>query len=266
MPSPTSAHSSGVAAAGEETLTASIDWRAEKKDCVLFDMVDGTDLMERGFANWCSAIVVFNPRRARIEGAFVALSDATMYYATERTDGVFKINLNDTIEANRSRRQPISLRIPSNIKKDFRDATVCMYGQKSKNLLSLLNLANERSRFPGWLQENIRLDEDRKSSRQQNLEFRFYNFAGNPMMARLAEGAVDVVFDLSDQYLHDVVPGAFIAMQAGGFLGSTKERREIKTGELAQMLFRPAEKLSYILALNEELYQEAYAVLRESLK
>jgi hypothetical protein len=82
---------------------------------------------------------------------------------------------------------------------------MCSYGQKSGNLLQLLKL-HDKQTFIQLLNNNIK-EEDRikTDTIARDVKFRFYNFAGNPMMVKLAEGIIDVVFDLKGQKPHDVV-------------------------------------------------------------
>lgn len=86
------------------------------------------------------------------------------------------------------------------------------------------------------------------------MDFRFYNLAGNPMMARLAEGTVDVVLELDGQLPHDVVPGAYIAMKAGAVFGNIDGDKTFSEQELADFLLKPADQsIRYILAANKDL-------------
>ena len=74
---------------GEESLD-SADLRQEKRICVLVDMIDGTDLLQRGFSNWCSAVVIFDPSGTppKILASFVAIKGEAMYFANQH--GAFK--------------------------------------------------------------------------------------------------------------------------------------------------------------------------------
>jgi fructose-1,6-bisphosphatase/inositol monophosphatase family enzyme len=47
---------------------------------------------------------------------------------------------------------------------------------------------------------------------------RIYNLGGNPMMLKVAERTIDAVFEVVGQHPHDVVPGAYIARQAGAIV------------------------------------------------
>lgn len=52
---------------GEESIVRNKDltFYESKKTVALLDMVDGTDLINRGLGNWCSAMVFFIPPRGR---------------------------------------------------------------------------------------------------------------------------------------------------------------------------------------------------------
>jgi fructose-1,6-bisphosphatase/inositol monophosphatase family enzyme len=202
---------------GEESLVKGKNLADQKGHCVLLDMVDGTDLLQRGFSNWCSAIVVFYPIRSRIEGAFVAFPDQTLYFASEKEDGAYKTKF----RGKPSPREAASrISIPKK-PTSLRDASVCIYAQKSGALLKVLERFNQSPKLLKLLENNVARDKADKGS----VGFRFYNLAGNPMMARLAEGTVDAVIDLAGQQPHDFAAGVFIAMKAGAVLGNLNERK-----------------------------------------
>lgn len=248
-----------VAVHGEESLGSPIGLSEETRPSVLVDMIDGTDLLERGFSNWCSAVVIFSPRPPTIEGAFVLQrSDigTDVYFATRRLAHANKREIRIGKSGRSVKIDDIELTGPERAKnRNLRDAAVCIYGQKGDALVSLLELRNEE-KFINWLSRNITIDIQRRRRKENPLRFRFYNLAGNPMMARLAEGVVDVVFELQGQYMHDVVPGAYIARKSGASLGNTTGR-PIKEQELAEKLLHPTEsKISYILAANKKMVKE----------
>lgn len=237
---------------GEESLTDSICFADEKRICLLVDMIDGTDLLERHFGNWCSAIVVFDPQAVEILASFVAVpassgaQDGSMYYATR--EGAFKVSLK-----NRKILEPIPLTC-SRPDKDLQDASVCLYAQKNNNFEALVALQRKR-KFVSWLKQN-RLAGRKQNPGQGELKFRFYDFAGNPMMVRMCDGTVDVVFDLNGQSPHDVVPGAYVALKAGAVMG-TIEGKPLTEKQLAESLIRPGNSpLRYILAANQGMYEE----------
>jgi len=241
---------------GEESLSKGVDLSSETRMSVLIDMIDGTDLLQRGFSNWCSAITFFQPNEKKIKGAFVALPSDYIYYATDDRSGAYKKRLSQKKEE-----QEVKLAGPLRTRK-LRDASVCMYSQKSESLLKLLSLNNQK-RFIKWLSEITETERNnRDSGKTDNIGFRFYNLAGNPMMVKLAERVVDIVVELKGQAPHDVVPGAFIAIKAGAVLGKVTGE-DFSIAEISDALLRPSDsRLRYILAANEPLFNEFRALLR----
>ena len=251
---------------GEESIRPNLDLRNETRTCLLVDMIDGTDLLERGFSNWCSAIVIFTPREMRIEGAYVVQRSDFMdvaYYATRHLASAFKREVTRNADGDPILGRSIELKGPVKAKdRSLRDAAVCMYGQRSNSLLGLLELSKKQE-FITWLRENVRIDRKRKKGNEEELRFRFYDLAGNPMMVKLAEGGVDVVFDLMGQAPHDVVPGTFIALRSGAKLGDRNGKPLTET-ELTERLLTPAateSQVTYVLAANEEMLQELVELL-----
>jgi fructose-1,6-bisphosphatase/inositol monophosphatase family enzyme len=121
--------------------------------------------------------------------------------------------------------------------KRLEDSFLCVYGQKSSHLKSVMNCTALLDRV-----------------------HRVYNFAGNPMMAKVADGTMSGVFELLGQSPHDVVPGVFIAQCAGATLLGL----DGQPIDLAESLCRPAakdRKLKYILCCTAELAND----LREAL-
>jgi fructose-1,6-bisphosphatase/inositol monophosphatase family enzyme len=241
---------------GEESLN-DVNLENETRTCVLIDMIDGTDLLQRNFANWCSAIVVFKPQERDILAAYVAIPRTSLsetgylYYAT-KAPGAYKIPLRSSDAA-----APIPLDCAVR-GRTLRDASVCMYSQKNANFESLLSLSRKR-KLAAWLRANNKKPPGKEGRGESN--FRFYNFAGNPMMARIGDGIVDVVFDLVGQAPHDVLPGAFIAAKAGAVFGHI-DGRPISTKEMGGALVRPAEtRLSYVLSANRLMFDEMTRLL-----
>lgn len=253
---------------GEESTKPSINLNNEERPCILVDMIDGTDLLERGFSNWCSAIVIFTPSKKRIDGAYVAVQLGLtnyMYYALGPEDNAFKIEYKET-DGVWSCGEDIKLKLAIDKDKSLEDASVCSYGQKSSNLLELLKL-NNKHKFIQMLNDNIKRQKQIKESNEANeVKFRFYNLAGNPMMAKLAEGVVDVVFDIKGQEPHDVVPGAFIAMKAGALLWDIKEGKALSDSSLIMKILNPDpgdSRIKYALAANQRMLEEMTLLLAE---
>jgi fructose-1,6-bisphosphatase/inositol monophosphatase family enzyme len=255
--------SHSVNVVGEESLRASVDLRQETRTSVLVDMIDGTDLLQRNFSNWCSAIVVFDPKKKQILGTFVAIPPAYplrtgwLYFATKDHRPQKK-----PLSISTAKRDPAIALLGPAVDRQLNDATVCSYGQKNANCLALLALA-EKVILTDWLKSHVDQNETRRSQSQEELKFRFYNFAGNPMMVRLADGVVDAVFDLKGQALHDVVPGAFIALQAGAVMRDPVTGKPITVEDLGRKLEQPStERLRYVLAANDRLAEELISLVR----
>lgn len=239
---------------GEESLSnKSIDLTDMRRTCVLVDMIDGTDLLKKDFSNWCSAVVVYSPHLRRIESAYVYTNSEFgrfLYYA-DSDENAWKIK----VEVDGSIGQEsefVDLKI-SACSVALREASVCVYAQKAKNFLKLLELGGN---------PNFKEAIQAMASGGNGQQFRFYNFAGNPMMARMAEDKVHVVFDLAGQAPHDVVPGAFIALTAGAFMIDL-DGNEISKDTLAATLAKPSStRIKYIVASNKKLAHELLDIIR----
>ena len=214
----------------------------ESRITAITDMIDGSDLVERDFGNWCSAMIFFRPRPSPgILFSLIHHEDGTIYGADEM--GSF------LIPAGSAKGSPlVSLRGPeprnlnqSAAYKKPREETaqiaICYYGQKASHFLTL------PSELLTWAK--------RSPSRSR---VRFYNFCGNPMMARLANGEnVHAVFEHVGQFPHDAAPGAFIGLQAGAHLMSLSGKN-INADDLAQSLMTPSgAALQYVLASTKEI-------------
>jgi len=225
---------------GEERLSGeNPDLSKQQGLTAIIDMVDGTDLLRRGLYNWCSALIFFNPSRKKILGAFVGIPAEGIYYATE-APGAYKRLLGSNNQL--LKRLPIKLKGVSQIT-SLKKASICFYGQKINRLLSIAKKVEFLCRL-----EKL----------GENPETRIYNFAGNPMMVKLADGCVDAVFDLGGQYPHDVAPGAFIAMKAGAVFGGLNNQEF----DIEKSLLKPAQRgPGYILASTPKLFEEIQAAV-----
>lgn len=202
------------------------------------DPIDGTDLVVRGFGNWCLAVLFFYSPQRRIIASVIGHSSGEVYYATE----------NEVCKSrpNRSRAEPLERDASQSIR--LEDASLCFYGQKPKNFLALVTCEKMMS----VLKQFRKRMQSRKGRDGERIDMRLYNFGGNPMMAKLADGYVDAVLGPSPQSVHDVVPGAFIARQAGAIF-TTLSNKEIS---LEQSLLFPRKKLRYILSASRDLHTE----------
>ena len=242
------------------------DTRFRDRLVVLLDMIDGTDLFERGLSNWCSAMIFYHPATTpedRIIAAFVGLPKEAIYYARRDQKGVFKYSIPQ-------RQKPddaTSVPGPSTIK-DVESASVAFYGQKSNHLLSVAvkeKLTEQQGRKRSRMvlhpfARNLWAQHRRNQKRNHKPRFRIYNLAGNPIMMRMIDGPkkIDAVFELLGQYPHDAVPGLYIAQKAGAIVRSP-EGNEIGPVDLSEALLRPASdehKIRYVLASTHELAAE----------
>lgn len=226
-----------IAVYGEESLQdETLDLSDEERPVAIVDMVDGTDLLALGIWLWCSAMVFWVPKSRRILAAIVGDPFGRVYYALG--PGKAYVTDLDLREASPDEVLKSSRPIrPDGQQKSLKDSFLCFYGQKSGHLRSVLD------RTP--LLDQVH---------------RIYNFAGNPMMVKVADGTMSGVFELLGQYPHDVVPGAFIAQCAGATLTDIKGRPL----DLAESLCRPAakdRKLTYALCCTPELSKELVAAL-----
>lgn len=127
---------------------------------------------------------------------------------------------------------------------DLSRAGICFYGQKIGNFISV---ARKNSFIKGISAIN-RKTKDKEGTR-------LYNLAGNPMMIKLIQGNMDVIFELKGQPAHDVAPGAYIAMKAGAVFKNLNGKQI----DMIKSLNRPADPknyLRYILAANNRLFNQ----------
>jgi fructose-1,6-bisphosphatase/inositol monophosphatase family enzyme len=220
---------------GEESMKdQDLDLTNEDRLVVLIDMVDGSDLLARGFGNWGSAIVFFYPSRREILAALVGLADGDIYFATDAT-GAMKY-------CHKSGPNPVPVRGPSTVEA-IEDSAICFYGQKVSNFCA----AAHDNRFAALLEKL------QSTCPKELLRTRIWNLGGNPIMCRLIDGAgIDAVLEMSGQAPHDCVAGAYIAQKAGAVFSSV----EGSATNLNGILLRPADprsRIKYVLASTEEL-------------
>lgn len=228
---------------GEEDIIDGLDLTKKDSICVLVDMVDGTDLLERGLHNWCASAVFYHPRLAegtRIIAAFIALPGPKVYTATRYTDTELTLSATDT---RRIEGPDQSVTIDN--------ASICFYGQKVGRLNA--SVANPFfSRAPQYA--NLRL----------------YTLAGMPMITKICDplkiaSNIDAVFELIGQKPHDVVPGAFIAMRSGCTIINLDTGDPITQAELENSLLKPFDKssdLRYLIAANEGLADDILKMMK----
>jgi len=232
----------GVLILGEESLRdENLDLTNENRLVALLDMIDGTDLLEHGLSNWCSAVVFYYPPRREIVAAFVGLPDDGIYFATKDSCRPLKYRYRGTPHL-------VPVTGPSHVQ-SVENSALAFYGQKPTAFSSV-------AKNKGFL-SYLETLEHKCSRHGKELKTRIYNLAGNPMAVRVIDGfsRIDAVFDLKGQAPHDIVPGAFIAHKAGASLC------DLEGGpiDLAQILQRPADpksRIQYILSSTVELSLE----------
>lgn len=249
--------------AGEEVNDHRKYSDAYKKDKFVasIDAVDGTDLVAKGFYNWCTAMFFFIPDdhvfgaivgtpsskiTRNLAGEMKQIPSGVIYYADEEKAYKSEPNIDGEFSE-------IILTIPEeNRNKDLKEASICFYGQKAGNFLSLAQKGNFLTRLESFAAE----------AKYQKIDFRLYNFGGNPMIVKIMEGCVDAVLELKGQKSYDVLPGAFIAQRAGAFWGDL-QGNPINNTYLKEkgFLSDPEKKLSYIIAASKKLYDELIELL-----
>lgn len=252
---------------GEESYAKrEIDLDAETRPVIINDPIDGTDLLERGLWNWCTAAIAFYPRGEpgdRIIGGFVGVPPGFSYYATCLEPGAFSSLRPHLSEMLTPTRLPNLRRMPSTTSLD--SASICFYGQKIDSFFSLAN-----TKLLIELQEAARKHKEASEDigdhtgvmpaarPKKEFAFRLYNLGGIPMMVKLAdrvEGAsnIDAVIELRGQQVHDVAPGLYIALKGGAALRHL-DGSEFTQVQLEEALLNPRHgRVPYVLAASEAL-------------
>lgn len=190
---------------------------------VLLDVVDGTKLIMRELSNWGSA-VAFYECLGEVLVAMVGDAFGRIYYATRGERGVRVV----TSSGERGINGPSSVG-------SLRQASLCFYGQSPSAFKSFVEM-------PGFANLLDALQPDG----------RIYNFGGNPMLVKVADGQVDAVVELRGQRAHDAVPGLFIAIQAG----ATVRQPDGRVLDFSGALRYPARKsLRYIVTSTSPLFE-----------
>lgn len=255
-----------ILVAGEESLKkekALQDLTDHKTVVALMDIVDGTDLLLRGLSNWCSATVFFYPPDTRILASVVSDHDGNVFFASD--SGAFWQPRSSKKEFRIDRSlSPLTLdeacikflKSESSgplTNSPLCNSSICFYGQKPPNFLS--------TNVPMFMEKMDCLSRKIKENEKPVPALRIYNLGGIPMMLKVANGTMDAVFDLTKPKPHDMVPGAYIALKAGAFLGDMCGK-PIGGDDLAKALLRPNDDgPAYILAGSETLYRELLGCL-----
>lgn len=238
---------------GEEEQSKPRSIGKANKIVAFVDAIDGTDLLVRDFENWCCAMVFVCPKAQQILCAVIGHSSGDIYYAND--SGAY-IRPRD---AKGKKHRDKILRRDVNQKVELCHASLCFYGQKPKQLLavgthdSFIRAMNELK----LRMSDKKADSGRIEQKGEKLGVRLYNFGGNPMMVKIPSRAVDAVFSLSGVEVHDVVPGAYIAVQSGAAFTNLQG---IPINP-ATCLLNPQERVSYILSGSKHLTTELVALL-----
>lgn len=229
---------------GEESLTVGMAPPSGLM-CVLADMIDGTDLFEMGVPLWCSAMIFFKSDQGSIETSIVGAATGDIFFGSRTEDGAWvqraASNTNERLNG------------PSDVV-DLRHARICSYGQKASRVVGSTKQQKLISRLESY-------------STGEPASFRYYNFAGNPMMVKLVDRirgtrgtivgpGIDAVLDYNGQKPHDVAPGAYIALKAGAYMLDIDSGSEITIRDLGQRLSQPAQDMRYVLAATETLARD----------
>lgn len=214
----------------EDRRLTQVDFHGFQGTVFLVDMVDGSDLAIAQLGNWCSAAVCFSPPQRQILAAVVAHADGRLYYASADDRRAHVWSPGDGSQAARPTVSDLRVDYAT---ESMRDAKMCYYGQKWNHVLMF----------------------DTEFCEAMGKLGRLYNLAGNPMMAKLADGRIHAVFDISGQKAHDVVPGAYIALKAGAHM-STPRGDQIDEFYLYEKLLTPSQTISYVLAGSEGLRKQ----------
>ncbi len=240
-------HTPDILVYGEESHNTELNFSKHNKICALVDMVDGTDLLERGLSNWCSSVVLFHPQNPigeKIIGAYIGTSEKEVYFGTSESNKVFVV---DTLF---NEREVAGCSTVSSIQ----NSSICFYGQKAKRLCDTVNSSLFRV----------------LASNSSFRKTRIYNLAGMPMMVKLIDkrvkniNGIDVVFEKNGQKPHDFIPGAFLLKKAGAFLlnrDTGVEMTDVEIEEKLMMPFVEDSKSRYVAASTKELAMEIHELL-----
>ena len=246
----------GVIVTGEERPSDSLN--GPFGTYVLVDALDGSDLAERGLANWCSAVVFFEVTgsTAKIRAAVVGMPPNHIYFATNDDPRVRVYrnlpDLEGQILANLALDPEEVTGLPS--ERTLSDGSLYFYGQKVSRLLEI-------ARRPLFGQVG----------NQEFENLRIYNLGGIPMLVRMCDHqikrarGVDAVFELSGQRPYDVVPGLFFALKLGATVLDLAHPQPtpIKIADLDHALLQPrGVQLRYLAAAHERLANELFPILR----
>lgn len=222
----------------------------------IIDPLDGTDLLARDFSNWVSAMIFFIPKQKKILCSVVGHASGDIYYA-DRTGAYIRPRV-----AGGKKHRDKKLYRDSNEVKQLCNSAICYYGQKPKSFLYAAKNKGFCDAMEVLKQRMTELKDPTSGKtikEKEELEIRIYNFGGNPMIVRIPSGAVDAVFSHGNTALHDVMPGAYIAVQAGAVFTDLKG----VPINLIDALMSPKTPLRYILSGSKSLTNELVNVFAD---
>ena len=247
----------GLKVQGEETPEVRrLDLAREKGPVVIVDMIDGTDLFTRELGNWCSAMVVLHPPTEEILGALVGLplgDQFKLYVAARSYEGGKLLTYDIAVTPDGARHYLLSEDpkraglelVPQDYfpapGRPLDRASISFYGQKRSRLIHL----RDETRFP-WHQ-----------SLGSSEKLRIYTLAGNPMLAKLAEGRISGVFEAKGQRPYDCIPGLFIAKKAGAAI-ARPDRSPLDLGRA----LREGKDVTYVAGCNDRLLRDLARLVR----
>lgn len=265
---------------GEEDFDdESLDLRNPKwkdKKFAIVDMVDGSDLLERGLSNWCSAVTFFEPQAdpgKRILAAFVGMPNGETYYSKNNSDDVLvEVKEKENRHHIKETLPPLSKISKQHLQTELKNASVAFYGQKVSSLLSIMNRNPTDGIetlldyvYKAEIEQNFKIKAKINANKKLKLEetpidFRIYTLNGIPIVVKLIDYRVkeirkiDAVFNIKGQRPHDVVPGVYLAMKAGAVVRNLEKNRDMTKEDLEDALMQPAKsKLIYVIASNRKL-------------
>jgi len=232
---------------GEESLHLHADdQNSEGLVLTLADAIDGTDLLQRGFGNWCSAVILYTSE-PRILGSFVAIPHRGTYFSVEWDP---KVMVAEWDTSGRKQFQYTTVTGPDEKAKSLSGSALAYYGQKGNHLLSFV----DRKIFVS------RLKTDKS--------IRIYNLAGIPVIVKLIDAheksRIHAVFELKGQKMHDFLPGAYLAKKAGAWLYDLDSQSELSLENLVELVLDPTRRIRYVLACNSEVGSELVQYLNGS--
>ncbi len=240
----------------EETLFTPELNSSTPKTYLLYDPLDGSDLVEFGFSPWAAAatLVRVDGETSTILGAFIGSLIDTIYISTpEELENPFSIMYSVDSESVHIAEFDLPHRAVAGSKKtkELKDAVIATYGQKIDNFLAYNRYAPHLGTY----------------LKSKKLEFgsinnRLTTLGGLPIVTLMLDhvglkGTVHLLNELVGQSPWDAAPGLILALRSGELTTinlNTPNRRAFNEVELADAILNPeTTKLRYIIASTPEL-------------